>query len=102
MKTESCEIRIRGMICRSCTDEVSGMLLRTKGVVKASVSYRKALDEMEANTGNAYDTLYIVGGGAKNKVLNRMAEGTTGKKIVALPIEATALGNLKIQLEGTK
>ena len=43
MKTESCEIRIRGMICRSCTDEVSGMLLRTKGVVKASVSYYKAL-----------------------------------------------------------
>ena len=25
MKTESCEIRIRGMICRSCTDEVSGI-----------------------------------------------------------------------------
>ena len=43
MKTESCEIRIRGMICRSCTDEVSGMLLRTKGVVKATVSYRKAM-----------------------------------------------------------
>ena len=43
MKTESCEIRIRGMICRSCTDEVSGMLLRTKGVVRADVSYRKAL-----------------------------------------------------------
>ena len=43
MKAESCEIRIRGMICRSCTDEVSGMLLRTKGVVKASVSYYKAL-----------------------------------------------------------
>ena len=43
MKTESCEIRIRGMICRSCTDEISGMLLRTKGVVKASVSYYKAL-----------------------------------------------------------
>ena len=43
MKTERCEIKIRGMICRSCTDEVSGMLLRTKGVVKATVSYRKAL-----------------------------------------------------------
>ncbi len=43
MKTENCEVRIRGMICRSCTDEVSGMLLRTKGVVKASISYRKAL-----------------------------------------------------------
>lgn len=43
MKKESCEIRIRGMICRSCTDEVSGVLLRTKGVIKANVSYRKAL-----------------------------------------------------------
>ena len=43
MKTESCEIKVRGMICRSCTDEVSGMLLRTKGVVKATVSYRKAM-----------------------------------------------------------
>ena len=46
MKTESCEIRIRGMICRSCPDEVSGMLLQAKGVVKASVSYRKALAEV--------------------------------------------------------
>ena len=46
MKTESCEIKVRGMICRSCTDEVSGMLLRTKGVVKATVSYRKALAEV--------------------------------------------------------
>lgn len=43
MKTENCEIKIRGMICQSCTDEVSGMLLQTKGVIKASVSYCKAL-----------------------------------------------------------
>ena len=46
MKTERCEIRIRGMICWSCADEVSGMLLRTKGVVKATVSYRKAMAEV--------------------------------------------------------
>ena len=49
MKTERCEIRIRGMICRSCTDEVSGMLLRTKGVVKATVSYRKAMAEVSSD-----------------------------------------------------
>lgn len=46
MRTDNCEIKVRGMICRSCTDEVSGMLLRTKGVVKATVSYRKALAEV--------------------------------------------------------
>lgn len=43
MKTENLDIKIRGMICRTCTDEISGELLRTNGVIKAKVSYRKAL-----------------------------------------------------------
>ena len=40
-----------------------------------------------------------VGGGAKNGFLNRLTEEATGKQVIALPIEATALGNLKIQME---
>ena len=59
----------------------------------------EALWELEENTGKHYDRLYIVGGGAKNSFLNRLTEEATGKKVVALPIEATALGNLKIQME---
>lgn len=43
MKTENLDIKVRGMICRTCTDEVSGELLHTNGVIKAKVSYRKAL-----------------------------------------------------------
>ena len=43
MKTENLDIKIRGMICRTCTDEVSGELLRTNGVIKTKVSYRKAM-----------------------------------------------------------
>lgn len=62
-------------------------------------TYKNALDELEANTGCTYEKLYIVGGGAKNKFLNRLTEEATGKEVVALPIEATALGNLKIQME---
>jgi rhamnulokinase len=62
-------------------------------------SYREAIEELERNTGKTYEVLYIVGGGAKNDYLNRLAEEATGKKIIALPIEATALGNLKIQME---
>lgn len=62
-------------------------------------SYRDALAELEANTGEHFDRLYIVGGGAKNQVLNHLTEEATGKEVCALPIEATALGNLKIQLE---
>ena len=64
-----------------------------------AISYREALWELEENTGKHYDRLYIVGGGAKNGFLNRLTEEATGKKVVALPIEATALGNLKIQME---
>ena len=64
-----------------------------------ALSYKKAIDELEANTGTKYEKLYIVGGGAKNAFLNRLTEEATSKKVVALPIEATALGNLKIQME---
>ena len=62
-------------------------------------SYAKALAELERNTGKQYDRLYIVGGGAKNEFLNHLTAKATGKQVIALPIEATALGNLKIQME---
>lgn len=64
-----------------------------------AVSYKAALDELENNTGKTYEKLYIVGGGAKNQFLNNLTEAATGKQVVALPIEATALGNLKVQME---
>ena len=64
-----------------------------------ALSYRDAIRELEANTGKTYEKLYIVGGGAKNAFLNQLTAEATGKEVVALPIEATALGNLKIQME---
>ena len=67
-----------------------------------ALSYRQAIEELERNTGRTYDKLYIVGGGAKNGFLNRLTEEATGKTVLALPIEATALGNLKMQQEADK
>ncbi len=64
-----------------------------------ALSYRDSIRELEANTGKTYEKLYIVGGGAKNAFLNRLTAEATGKEVIALPIEATALGNLKIQME---
>ena len=61
--------------------------------------YRQAIGEIERNTGKTYQRLYIVGGGARNAFLSRLTEEATGKQVIALPIEATALGNLKIQME---
>lgn len=65
-----------------------------------ALSYMNAVQELQHNTGKHYDRLYIVGGGAKNAFLNRLTEEATGKRVIALPIEATALGNLKLQMEG--
>jgi len=67
-----------------------------------ALSYTTALEELEWNTKTCYDTLYIVGGGAKNGFLNRLTEEATGKTVIALPIEATALGNLKMQMEADR
>lgn len=64
-----------------------------------ALSYREAIRELEENTGKTYDKLYIVGGGAKNHFLNRLTQEMTGKEVIALPIEATALGNLNIQMK---
>ncbi len=61
--------------------------------------YRQAIEELERNTGHTCSKLYIVGGGAKNGYLNRLTEAATGKQVIALPIEATAIGNLKSQME---
>ena len=86
-------------------DEATGCGLRTVGdyfrcaYQSLVISYRDALAELESNTGRTYERLYIVGGGAKNGFLNHLTAEATGKEVIALPIEATALGNLKIQME---
>jgi len=64
-----------------------------------ALGYKRAIDELERGAGITCSKLYIVGGGAKNGYLNRLTEEATGKQVIALPIEATALGNLKIQFQ---
>ena len=66
--------------------------------VSLAHGYKKAICDLENNTGKTYSEIYIVGGGAKNNYLNGLTEKITGKKVRALPIEATAIGNLKIQM----
>ena len=61
--------------------------------------YAEAIADMESNTGAQYNEIYIVGGGAKNDYLNSLTEKHTGKHVIALPIEATAVGNLKTQMK---
>jgi rhamnulokinase len=62
-------------------------------------TYAESVFELEKDVNKTYDNIVIVGGGAKNQTLNKLTEQFSGKKVIAMPIEATAIGNLKIQME---
>lgn len=62
-------------------------------------SFNQAILELQENTHKNYDQIYIVGGGAKNEFLNKLTEQFTNIEVIALPIEATSLGNIKVQME---
>ena len=67
-----------------------------------ALSYKKAIEELEEIVGRKSKTIMIVGGGSKNKYLNKLVEELTNKKVVANFVEATALGNLKLQMKANK
>lgn len=61
--------------------------------------YKKTLDELRELSDTPIKRLVIAGGGAKNDLLNRLTAKLTGLEVKALPIEATAIGNLKTQIK---
>lgn len=62
--------------------------------------YKRAVEGLERVTGKRYHGILVVGGGAKDNYLNALTERATGKRVRPFPGEATALGNLKIQMRG--
>lgn len=65
-----------------------------------ALSYKNAIDELEAGTGEKYGTLNIIGGGSRDSFLNELTAKLTGKKVIAGPAEATSIGNIIMQMIG--
>ncbi len=63
-----------------------------------ALKYRKAFEEIKDVTQKEYDSIHIVGGGTKDKLLCQLAANACNTKVIAGPIEATALGNVAAQL----
>ena len=63
-----------------------------------ALKYRALVTQLRAWMPDLPDTLYVVGGGSQNHLLNQMAADATGLRIVAGPVEATAAGNILAQL----
>ncbi|MEW6742388.1 MAG: rhamnulokinase family protein [Planctomycetota bacterium] len=65
-----------------------------------ALTYRRTLSQLEEVLGTRFDVLHIVGGGARNRLLNQMAADATNRRVLAGPAEATAIGNVLVQAMG--
>ena len=63
-----------------------------------ALRYRMALEAIEGIVERRVDTLHIVGGGGQNLLLNQFTANTVGRPVVVGPVEATAAGNILMQM----
>jgi rhamnulokinase len=63
--------------------------------------YRLVLRNLEQVGGKPIEQIRIIGGGSKNRLLNQLTADATGRRVLAGPAEATALGNVAIQILAT-
>jgi rhamnulokinase len=62
-----------------------------------ALKYRWTIELLQQVTGSSIDTVHVVGGGANNRLLCQMTADACGRRVVAGPVEATAIGNLMVQ-----
>jgi len=63
--------------------------------------YRLVIHNLERLIGRRVEQIRVIGGGSKNRLLNQFTADATGIQVVAGPAEATALGNVAIQILAT-
>jgi rhamnulokinase len=66
-----------------------------------ALKYAAVVGEIEQLTQKAIKQVRIIGGGSKSRLLNQFTADATGRKVLAGPTEATALGNLAMQILAT-
>jgi rhamnulokinase len=71
----------------------------TRAILESlALRYRGLVSQLREWMPDLPDTLHIVGGGSQNALLNQMAADASGLRVMAGPVEATALGNILAQL----
>jgi rhamnulokinase len=60
--------------------------------------YRQVIIDLEHLTAKPIRQIRIIGGGSKNRLLNQFTADATGRRVLAGPAEATALGNVAMQM----
>ena len=89
---------------RSFCEETNQPVPRTEGEIvrcileSLALRYRQALEQAEKLTGRRYSGLHMVGGGIQNALLCQFSADAIGRPVWAGPVEASAIGNMLVQL----
>jgi rhamnulokinase len=62
-----------------------------------ATGYARTIRDAERLADRSVDVVHVVGGGSQNRLLCQLTADVTGRKVVAGPVEATALGNVLVQ-----
>ncbi len=85
--------------CRNTGQTVpadEGAVLRC-ALESIAMKFRHVLGMCEELGGGRIDTIHVVGGGTKNRQLCQAAADACARRVVAGPVEATAIGNVMMQ-----
>jgi rhamnulokinase len=68
-------------------------------VLSLAQRYKRGIQQLNSLLPHPVECLHIIGGGCRNKLLNRMTEEAIGIPVIAGPVEATATGNILLQAQ---
>jgi rhamnulokinase len=90
--------RIRAYCRRTgqAVPETKGEVIRV-ALEGIALRYRWVLEHLEAVLGYPLGPIHIIGGGAKNSLLNQFAADSARREVISGPVEATAMGNILLQ-----
>jgi len=77
--------------------ESTGAVVRT-ALESVAAAIARTLDELDGLVGRRIGRVHVVGGGVKNRLLCQWIADATDRPVLAGPVEATAIGNLLVQL----
>jgi rhamnulokinase len=87
---------------RTGQPEPEGHGAYTRAVLESlALKYRLVIDNLEHLLDRRITTIRIIGGGSRNRLLNQFTADATGRTVIAGPAEATALGNIAVQMIAT-
>jgi rhamnulokinase len=62
-----------------------------------ALEYRWNAEKLRLLSGKLLPVIHIIGGGSRNHLLNQLSADATGCRVIAGPVEATAIGNIMMQ-----